>query len=113
MVVTFLYWEICFFFLLLGDCQLFQAVGVQLSPTRTKQAVLIVFVYLMYEVYVQPKWCRGDPYTSYVGLFPLTAAKTEFSSYHISSNKRRTSNKYRFLMSGAPLGIHIETSVSL
>ena len=36
---------------MLGDCQLFQAVVIWLSSTRTQQAALIVFVYFMYEVY--------------------------------------------------------------
>ena len=61
---------------------------VRLSPTRTQQAVLIVFVYLIYEVYIyiyifiyKP---NKDPYISHVGLFPLTTGRTEFSSYSAS-----------------------------
>ena len=39
--------------------------------------------------------------------------KIRYSEYRISSNKRRASNKFRPLISTAPLGIHIEISASL
>ena len=38
--------------LVLGDCQLFQAVVVRLSPMHMQQAAPIVFAYLMFEAYL-------------------------------------------------------------
>ena len=47
-----LYLVIYTYDIVLEDCQLSQALVVRLSSTRTQQAVFIVFMYFIYEVYV-------------------------------------------------------------
>ena len=67
---------------------------VRLSTTCTQKAALIVFVYLMYGVYIIYKLNNVE--TTYVGLFPLTAEKAEFSSYSV---KNRFVNSKDLLLS--------------
>ena len=68
----------------------------------------ILYVIFVVEVYIFPKYFLL--FQIFLGFSAIGLQELE---YRISSNKRWVSNTRHPLISGAPLGIHIEISVSL